>query len=64
MTEEQRKKEVGEIIELFDQVATLSHHQLVKVLGIPVVLARLGDSSEQVEAIEGGGEAWRAMEST
>jgi hypothetical protein len=52
MTEEQRRKEIFEIIELVDQVATLSNHQLVEVLGISVVLARLGDSSEQAEAIE------------
>jgi hypothetical protein len=56
MTGEQRRKEICEIIELVNQVARLSHCELVKVLGIPVVMARLGDSSAQVEAIKGGGE--------
>jgi hypothetical protein len=56
MTREQRGKEICEIIALVDQVARLSNHQLVEVLGIRVVVARLGDSSEQVETIENRGQ--------
>jgi hypothetical protein len=53
MTGEQRRKEICEIIELVDHVARLPHYQLVQVVGIPVVMARLGDSPEQVEAYQG-----------
>jgi len=61
MTKKQRKHEIREIVKLVDQVAALSHHQMAKVQGIRVVLARFERSSEKVEASEGTAKASRTM---
>ena len=53
MTKEQNKHEIREIVKLVDHGAALSHHQIAKVQGIRVVLARFERSSQPVVVTNG-----------
>lgn len=53
MTKEQRILEIREIAKLVNQIAVLSHYQVVKVHGIQVMLATLANISEQIEFVQG-----------
>lgn len=51
MTEEQRKQEIHEVMELLNELAALSHFEIANPNGIPVVFARFERSSDQVEPV-------------
>jgi hypothetical protein len=53
MTDEERRNEICEIVKLVDQVVALAHHHVADVHGIRVVLARLENRLEKIEAVEG-----------
>ena len=53
MTKEERRREIREIVKLVDQIAVLSHHRIWELYGIRVVLAKLNNVSQPVDAIKG-----------
>lgn len=50
--EGQRSHEIREIAKLVDQIAALSHYQIAKVHGNQVMLATMGNMSEQVKLVD------------
>jgi len=52
MTDEERRNEICEIVKLADQVMALAHYQVANVHGIRVVLAKLENPLEKIEAVE------------
>jgi hypothetical protein len=57
MTQEERRREICEIVKLADKVAALSQYRIWNVNGIRVVVAAFERWSDQVDVIEGGGES-------
>jgi len=56
MTDEERRNEICEIVKLADQVMALAHYQVANVHGIQVMLARLENPLEKIEACRTYGE--------
>lgn len=64
MTGEQRAREIAETTKLLDEIAAMSHYQIFKLERVRARLADLGRTSQQVEAVESGGEGLTGREFT